>query len=329
MERKDGFDEFNSVKITNELNYEQNFVRYVNDYENSNSRANLKELEMNNAPSITEHNTKQVTRKHFNLFKLFSSFIVVCAVAAIVQTTFPIPIFSEIFNPTPAPTIVVPSPSYTIDTLSSTYKDVSYSITIDNVDDFTANEYSLLLVKTGSDTDEFIASIPTAVKNANKTIVTTAITAGTFNKCVTTTGAKSLSANTNYVLLVLKDEKIVQSQTILTKDFKYITSVDLKKNSGWVQFTENVNEDFGNYTSLYIEVYDTLTNAYITYAGAAKGSSQYISNTEFATTSSINLKVYCLPTDNTGLEDFETKTIGTDVYYLIYTQNNIDITPYL
>ena len=50
--------------------------------------------------SCSEKNVEKIKPKKHNLmFKLISSFIVVCAMAAMIQTTFEIPIFSRIFGP--------------------------------------------------------------------------------------------------------------------------------------------------------------------------------------------------------------------------------------
>ena len=327
MHNKNSFDESN---LKNYPIQEENPVEFENNYDDLDSYAYFNQQETNQSFNDSEIRKNKTNRKPSYLFRLLASFLVVCAFVAIVQTTFKIPVFSDLFNPSSsASSPIYTPPVYNIDALNSTYKDVNFTVTVYNVTDFSANEYGLLLVKSGTDTNEYLSTIPSSVKNANKKIISAKTTTDSIAKCVSTSGAKSLSASTEYVLLVLENEKIVLKQTITTKDFIHIYNVTLNRNGEYVQFTENINPSFTNYSYIYIEIFDYATNFYVTFAGSSPGDSQYISSKELSAFSKINIKIYCKPTNLMGLEDFETKTIGSDAYYLLYTQDGIDITPYL
>ena len=160
MENRKDFDEFNE-KFSNEFNTlvdENNTLLLENDYE--------KNIPFNDKPNLSKKvikNNKNLTKKqkNTNIFRLISSFVTACAVAAMVQTSFTIPLFSYLFHPqTTTSQDTSTAVTYSFDSKTAGFNDVSYSVTIDGEVDYKSSPYSIMLLEKGNDSTEYINAIP-------------------------------------------------------------------------------------------------------------------------------------------------------------------------
>ena len=298
--------------------------------------------------STLKEKRKESSVKKMNLMRHFSSFIALCAMATIIQTSFPIPIFSQIFGRT----TTVNNPAYSFSTISSTCKSVSYSITIDEVDDFDKTEYCIMLVKEGNDTDEYVASIPVALKRSHKVIVSSNNVSGSFDKFISQEGINRLKNGEDYVVVLLRDEKIVKKESVKTKS--YITKLTFDGindslpvgSEGYYThtYTEGgidyrflnvdvyIDESFDNFHSLYIELTNVTNEPYTKDATTMNESGvngQMSFGPRFLKDSPqqrLKFKIYCYPKFLKDLDYTETMTPdGVVTYYLIYSHPDVII----
>ena len=306
---------------------------------NSRNKSEFNDLVAENNPVVMENNydrtfsrkeensIREKPKRHNLMLKLISSFVVVCAMAAMVQNTFEIPIFSRIFSP---PQNVAVTPTYTFDSVAATYKNVDYSITIAGVDNFTNEKYSLMIVKESCDSDEFVATIPTASKEAYKVAVTSKTTSGMFNKYITTDGTHRLAQNTNYVLLLLKNDSIVQKQAITTQTMTYINGISFQDMADFVVFHIDINPAFEDWSALYLKVFDAATNDYLFFTRTDKGSGNPGAyDVMFGTSTHVNFKFYVSSTDPEEMQGKESFVKEEQTYYLVGEATNVDISPYI
>ncbi len=318
--------EFNEINPSeyNVLTQEDNCIQNITNSEHFNSsnvtKDEISKPKVNNSTNI---------HKSSNIFRLVSSFIAVCVVAAIVQTTFPMPLFTNLFNSTPStsPPIVVPivpvTATYTIDSLTATHNKIDFSVTIDNVDDFGANDYCLILVQSGCDSDEYIEKLSYDAYMSNRIVISSNITLGAFDKYTLDSGIKKIEQNKSYVMLVLKDKKIVQKQEITTKIFNYVTNVSFKINtdltSRYLNCQAKINDEF-NYDTICYVFRNLVTNqlevsiipkAIMDSSWASFGVALYEVPVLY------ELKIYCI-TDSSDMYYSETFTKDKITYQLIY-----------
>lgn len=304
---------------------EENDSKSLKELNTSPSEKDENNFEGNNIEIVNRYDGRQTekifekkeTKKKSNIMKLVSGFVAVCATVAMVQTTFKIPILSDLFHPTAIVTPTPMPPSYAFYGVSTTGNSISYSLQVDNVDDFSSNDYKIVVVTKGNDNDTFIQSMPTTIINANATIVTGKITSGKFVQYI---GAKStaiLAENSDYVIMLLYQDSIVQKQDVKTKNIHFVTGLKTSINSGYMM----VNLDFRgdvDYEYLYMQFIDVKTGIQLSYSNVSKGSNANVSLSEIGGYD-LKIKIYCLPNDPTGFTELEKITFMDQNYYLIYT----------
>ena len=291
---------------------------------------------------IDESNSRVRTKKYpKSAIRLLASFIVACAVFAMVQSKVFIPVFSQMFSLTQSTETKTDDKDddkseeilpivYIFKSITSTHNSINYSLELQNVKDFSSNEYSVMLVKSGCDTDEYILSISSILKNSYKIKLNSSICSGTLGKYISTIGINNLLPNTNYVFLLLKDEKIVKKQDVKTQDFKYITDVEIKYNTSktyrYIMFQAKANEYFDNYESICYVFTNITTNEKL-YSKVPKiYLAESYASFEFLLTAPIEqyeLKIYCetnSPQDINYSHSFVSDEI---TYYLIYTHQDV------
>ena len=193
------------------------------------------------------------------MLRLATNFVAALAITSTVQTAVEIPIFSKIFNPEINNESIAKLPAtYKIDNLLSTHSQVNFSVTLDNIEDFTENEYSLMLVKKGCDSDGYVGLILPALKKLHKVIISADVTIGAFDRCITQNKVEKLSEDTEYVLLLLKDDKIVERQAVKTEKFVYVTGFDIDrrydKEGKHFLIRTYLNPEFKDYELLYVQL---------------------------------------------------------------------------
>ena len=310
MKQNGNFDEFNKINETEFNNFfdENNILDIKNEEQVYNKFGDNKNLNIG---------------KKVNVIKLISSFIIVCAIAAVIQTVFPIPLFSQLFNPVQM---------YSFETISATFNKVSYSVSLRNIDDFSSNEYCLMVVKSGCDNDGYISSIPVAIKGDHKVKITTSMVKGNFNEYVTSDGAKRITKNTNYVILILKNEEIVQKKSIKTENFIYFTEIKTNsktdKSYKYLLIQVTPNSLFDKFNSVYFELYNlTLDRKVNDYSIINKDD---LSTSWASIPLDINdpvydfeLRLYCSTASPEDIE-YSNSFVKDEInYYFIYTYDSV------
>ena len=251
--------EFNQNQSTefNSTYSESNEVNIVNNYERSDFV--LSKQEINASPPFKEISTVQSLQKT-NHFNVITKFIVLCSVVAVTQPSITIPIISQLFSSEQPSTAIA---SYEIE-IGSTHNRVTYTLTTENVTDIEDADYSLIVVESGNETQEYISSIPQKYIDENKTKVKSKTSSGSFSYFATKTGIKKIAKNSNYAVVLLKGKEIVKTQNATTKDFIYITDVKIEKYSDlskkYLRIYITANSEFTNFKEIYFRYINITTN---------------------------------------------------------------------
>ena len=347
--------EFNKLPDSdkNSIKNENNVLDIVNLYEKtfisgrSKTELNLSN-NINNDLNAKEVEIKKEKKTNHSFLKFATNFVAALALTATVQTSIEIPVFSRIFNPSQIVSTIDSPVGCKVADLTATYKNISFIVSFDSVKDFSSNEYSLMLVKTGCDNDEYISNILKSLKNKHKIIVDTNETYIKFSQCITQNKIENLTEDTDYVVLVLKDEKIIEKKSIKTNKLQAVKNVDVdtKIDGDGRHFLIKtyIYSDFDDYDNLYLQLINLETGAIVkAYATVAKheiddsvadpkGHHYPTSNIVMKDpetnipepTSSLGyqLRVFC-STDNPELfGDKESFTKDDVKYYLIYTHDS-------
>ena len=261
--------------------------------------------------------------------KILFSFVFLLASFAIIQSSIYIPVFSDIFSPKQE--VAVLTPTYAFSSVSTTKNQVSCTLNIENVD-FEKTNYYLCLTKEEDATDEFVSIILASAKE-NFINVKTNNTDKTFSSCLAVSGVEKIKYNTNYALLLIKDDKIILKQVVTTQNFVYITNIEIKPTTTdkiyrYLNLRVTPNEEFKNFNSLYFQIVDKETNMPLSdYAIIPK---EYLSESFASLPFKLGtpkkdyiLKIYC-STDSPDNIEYTDEFVKDEIkYYLIYTHNEI------
>jgi len=296
--------------------------------------------------TLSDTKVKQEKSNKLNL-KLLSSFMFLCATVVILQTGIYIPIFSEIFSPSqPSPTIVIP-PTYDFSSIVATENKIDFTLTIDNVD-FSKEDYFVYLVKEEDATDLFMNSVMASVKLSEQIKLYSNISALSFTKYMSVSGGVNLKPNTNYAIIVVKDDIIVQKQIAKTEDFEYVKSLDINtkvddEGERHIYIKTYLNDNFKDYEYLYLQLTNLETNTVVkAYARVKKDEIEEALNDPMISypesnilmvdpdtsvpepTSALGyqLKIFCSTDHPENFENAESFVKEEIKYYLIYTHES-------
>ena len=293
-------------------------------------------IDEENIPTKIKPEVKKEKSKKLNL-RLLSGFVFLCASVAIIQTGVYIPVFSEVFSPSTPPAVTPPAivteinPDYKFSSVLSTEDSISFDLTLENVE-LEKERCFAYLVKDGNDNDVFLESVSDKAKSEVQIRITDTATTNNFTKYLTLSGAKTLKDDTNYVIVLVKDNKIVKKQSVSTKAMAYISDIKIKENKDPVYkhllMHVTPNPKFSDYKGLYLELYnETLKTKVPDYSILYK---EYISESWGGIPIKIEtpvyeytLRIYCStdhPENINYTNSFEKDEIK---YYLIYTYEEI------
>ncbi len=312
MNKNDNYSEFNNASFDefNSCCNENNNVLLTNDHTHTNNETK-------------ERGDIFVKKKNTHLQFLIHSLVFVTAVALVIEPAFNISIVGYIFNQT-QPATQQASVSYSSEATTVSYKDITYTIKIDNDDD-NLKEYSLILVKQGCDNETYIDSLSANDLGFHSVSVTNKTTTHTFNTYITPSGCFNLLPDSNYVLLVIKDGEIVDRCHEHTYEFTYINSLAFTPSSGsdYINITVDYN-DF-DFDYLYIEI-TADDGTFLTYMHPQK-SSMYpaFERSSLGLSSLVNINIYMLPLYGEVFETDKKMVFSGNTYYLIYTQESVNL----
>ena len=314
--------EFNG--FTNQLNYNSNEFNKVNIINTENQlKTDLFNQENNKNISYVKTDKK---KKNF----LLPRFIMLLALAALVQPVFYIPIFSDIFSPSPPVSTAVTTPQYVFSSVAITDNKLTFSLTIENADLETEN-YCLYLVKQVDATDEYINSIPNEVRESEQKNIINKTDTYSFVKYITLTGSAYINPETDYSVIVVKENKIVQSYNMTSASKIYLSYINVYFESGNIKIKLKTDSSFTGFGKLLIQVTnltDSTWGAEHNGIDRTTGSEEDLSSTgnthAFAATASsvdqyFEVKIYCVTTDPEKIALPDTTLYNTEYYYLIYT----------
>ena len=269
------------------------------------------------------------------IINLVVKLIVAVAAVAVVQPTILPTIFSAFVGRQTQTQELLPT--YSFGKVTSTHKSISCAVTIDNVNDFSEADYSLIVVENGNETQEYISSIPLKYIDTYKTKVNSKTVAVNFSYHLTKTGTRNFSKNTDYCIVLLNGNKIIKTQAAKTQDFSYITNVETKQNTDLtkkyllVQIT--ANPEFTNFNSIYFQYTNVTTGTIVEdYSIIYKSDlGESWSSIAFNITDPVceyQLKLFCSTDSPSELEgESLANTITKDEikYYYIHTYGGIVI----
>ena len=284
------------------------------------------------------------------------------ATVAVVQTTFYIPIFSDIFHPDtttstnsvtpetptpPTPTPLDPSGGgeetlevvYKFSGIDANYEKVDFILEIENLTKEQQSEenlkkYKLYLVKKVDATDEFLSAVTDLQKDSNKIQVTSTKVKGTFTTYIHNTGVSNIKPNTDYCIVLTKEDKIIKTASVKTKGFDYITSVSWSVippdiyGDRYLDIRLTYNAKFEGFT-LYFQLYNLTSNekaegkdSLIPKELLDAGSHPLMIFLKTEPEHDYQLKIYCLTDDPESIYYTDTEVKDEITYYLIYTDSN-------
>ena len=327
MNNNDFTSEFGKIEAS-ELNddyvCEDNFVQNITNPDN----ISTPNFSNNNHFDTGQSLKKKNKSKH--IYKLMSSFLVVCVFAAIMQSTFYIPIFSDIVGM--LTTVATPKepilPVYKITDTKSTHEIIGYTIIIENIENYFANEYAVILVQSGDDDDKTLSTFSASTLLAHKKVVTEKSNSGTFSTYISSVGIQKLQPSKNYVILLLKDGKIVQKCSISTTQKPYLSEINAYFTAVGINIKLKTHSSFTGYGTLLIQV-KNLTNPtwgpegngidWTTGSEATLAESTFLfAANKLTVDQEFELKIFCVTTDPEKIALPDTIYHG-DYYYLIYT----------
>lgn len=297
--------------------------------------------------SLSDAKVKHEKSRKLNL-KLLSSFMFLCAAVVVLQTGIYIPIFSEIFSPSPPAQTTVISPTYTFSSIITTANKIDFTLTIDNVD-FSKEDYFVYLVREEKATDLFINSIIPSVKLSEQIKINSNVSALSFTKYMSETVGVKLKPNTNYAIIIVKDDNIVQKQIVKTEDFEYVKSLDINtkvddEGKRHIYIKTYLNDAFKDYEYLYLQLTNLETNTVVkAYARVKKDEIENALNepliyqypisdilmvdpdTSVPEPTSVlgyQLKIFCSTDHTENFENAESFVKEEIKYYLIYTHDS-------
>lgn len=251
--------------------------------------------------------------------KILTSFVFLCAAVTVVQTGIYIPIFSDIFKPNLSAPIeeVVLLPTFDFINFVETEESISCTINIDNID-FEKESCYAYLVKAGDDTESFLSSVLEKVKVDAGVKVTKNTTIVSFSKYMDKNKEVALKHNSSYVIILVRDDKIVMSKSTKTQAMEYVTElhtdpVFVTYDSHYDKYWKNlavkakINEKL-DYTKVWFELINTTTNEK-DYSGILKddfelGSYPLYMRENSSPVYQYQLKVYCM-TDHPEKLDYD------------------------
>ena len=278
--------------IPNEFN-DSNILEHNSTYDENNSFAiGYTENSRVNAPNnntTQQYSTSKKRRKNAkNTF--VNSLFLMLATVAIVEPSIHIPVFSTMFHST-----VDIVAEYNVGSITKTHNSISFSLTIN---DYNINNYTIILVKAGCDNDEYVATISKNILNDHQIVVDNNNMVVSFKKYVSPNGEINLSPGQSYALLILKDGKIDEKQSVTTDDFTYVYgySFAMSSGSGYLTFDVHYNP-LAEYEYMYFELCDTDGSAIPdAYANVAPNSGKpSIEIGLIAPRTMVNIRIYCLP----------------------------------
>ena len=331
MNENVNIDEFNDTLNIKELNivnnYESNKIGIINTSDKNNK--SFIENNINNFSDIKSANEISKKKNKLQLFRILSSFVFVLAVASVAQTSFEIPVFTGLFSGIAS--AYRENYEYDFKSISSTYKSVSY--VLNSSDEYSNVNSYLLLLNEGCDTDEYIASIPLGLKDSYKVLITSDTTSNIFYSSIDKTNIVPLISKTNYVIVVVRNEKIVRRQNITTSSKMYLSDVKVYFENEKINVTLKADASFTGFGTLLIQV-KNLTNS--TWGPENNGIDWTTGSEADLSTSKFNfsvaasgvdqyfeVKIYCITTDSEKISLSDTiirgDLLNPEYYYLIYT----------
>ena len=279
--------ELNSIHLSNHLNYEVN----------------------TNAPK-----TKPKSENKIILLKLVIMIFVVSTVAApfIVITS--------------SPTSNTHSIEFKFSDTSTTHEKINFTLIIENPPNDIKSEGFAVILTLPNETNQIFENSISSFKHNHQINLSFSTTQRTFTKYLSSVGEKYLKPNTTYCLNVVKDDKILKTQTVTTQDFTYIYGLDEKhikeKSEKYIKFQPLVNKEFSDFKLLYIFTTDTTTqeSTFSTIPKENLAESWYSQQViPVSATKSYLVAIYC-STDNPDKLKYETenKIVDDEKVYLVY-----------
>ncbi|MBR1925926.1 MAG: hypothetical protein IJ837_03665 [Clostridia bacterium] len=308
--------EFN--KFTNEFNK----TNIINDENILKSKFFEQETNKN------QNFVKEKKKKNF----LFSKFVILLALTAVVQTVFYIPIFSDIFSPSPPSQVSTPTvsifPNYTFNSVVETDKNLTFSLTIENADLENEN-YFLYLVKKEDASDKYLNSIPIEVRESDRIKITNQTNVYSFQKYITPLGSFYVIPETDYMIIVAKNDEIVQTKSVKTASKIYFSDVNVFFENEKINIKLKADSSFKGFGTLLIQVknltdstWGPQNNGVDKTTGVEDnlaGDKYNFSVTKSSVDQYFELKIYCITTDSEKIALPDSIICDDTYYYLIYT----------
>ncbi len=277
-----------------------------------------------------------VKAKSKRLMFLITTFVVLCVGMAMIQTTFYIPVFSDIFSPKQVQPEVVKI-SCKFEKIDSTDKQIQFSIVVDNnLDDYASQNIHVYLVKTSVYFDDCLNNFDEKTKKLNRINVTTKKFNANFYQSLGTSGNKeNLLAQTSYTLVVTQNDDVILTQEVKTKAKVFVDSISKKIEidnefgpNRYLKFRPELNSSFSDFLVLYVELLDADTNALImsttmTKQGLEEGGWWLYTKLKTDTASNYKALIYCSTEHPEQFNFAQSKIVDGVTYYLIYSQNEI------
>ena len=197
---------------------------------------------------------------------ILAKFVFLCVAVVIMPIGVYIPVFSEILYPSSSP-IITAVPTYNFTSVVPEEDKINFSFTIDDADLKDSNYY-LYLIEQDNASEEFLESVDDSYKLSAQIKINYNAMSYSFTSYLSSSGIKSVLPDTDYAILVVKDNVIVQKELVKTKKLVYIQNVDLTKFSDatykYLKFQVKENEKFTDFDSLYFEIYNLTLDKVVT-----------------------------------------------------------------
>lgn len=220
--------------------------------------------------------------------------------------------------------------SFALENLQSTHEKISFTLTVTNVpNNWDTEDYQITLIQQADFKNSFFKNLSPALKT-NLNNITKEKEDFVFDNYLTQEGLHHLKPNSQYTIVLLKQDQIVTKQSISTQEFTYILGLNEQhvknKTEKYLKFQPKVNELFTDYKLLYIFTTDTETDesTFSTIPKEYVTESWYMQQViPYNETKSFKIEIYCSTEHPEKLDFSETKIVDGETVYLIYTHPNL------
>ena len=246
---KEKLGEFNRSGTENnfDLKLEHNEITYTNGL-NFNSVI----AEKNDSTLVLENAAGKKKKNQKALIRLLSSFVFLLATVATVQTSVYIPIFSDIFSPTQV-IETVESQNFAFSGISASASKISFTLSIENFSE--GEEQYIYIVPSGDATDAFIGSVDESVRAIGRKKALSSLDLYSFTQYLTETGWVDLASETDYSIIVVRENSIIAKENVKTKWNLYISTIDVEVGTENIQIKNfDMVSGFENYSVVLIRL---------------------------------------------------------------------------